>query len=65
MSASCDSVRHTITHQAEGSLSVQPYSHEPYRPDSDDEATENEQPGGAEGGRYGLESIRRLQHTEW
>ena len=37
--------------QAE-SVPVQPYSHEPYRLDSDEEATENDQPGGAEAGRY-------------
>ena len=38
--------------QAEGSLSVQPKRHEPYRPYSDGEAVKNEQPGGVEGGRY-------------
>ena len=30
--------------QAEGSLSVRMYRHEPYRPDSDEEAVDNEHP---------------------
>ena len=50
------------------SVPVQPYRHEPYRPDSDEEPgpeepTDNDQP--AEAGRYSLESIGRLQNTEW
>ena len=44
--------------QAE-SIPVQPYSHEPYRLDSDEEATENDQPGGAEAGRYGEKRSRK------
>ena len=41
---------------------VQPYRHEPYRLDSDEEATENDhQQGGAEAGRYGEESTNKKQ----
>ena len=57
--------------QAEsGPVQLQPYRHEPYRPDSDEEPgpeepTDNDQPAEAEGCRYSLESIGRLQNTEW
>ena len=57
--------------QAEsGPVQLQPYRHEPYSPDSDEEPgpeepTDNDQPAEAEGGRYSLESIGRLQNTEW
>ena len=50
--------------QAEsGPVQLQPYRHEPYRPDSDEEPgpeepTDNDQPAEAE-------SIGRLQNTEW
>ena len=43
------------------SVPVQPYRHEPYRLDSDEEATENDQQGGAEAGRYGEESTNKKQ----
>ena len=43
------------------SVPVQPYRHEPYRLDSDEEATENDQQGGAEAGRYGDESTNKKQ----
>ena len=50
--------------QAE-SVPVQPYRCEPYRLDSDEEATENDQPGGAEAGRYGEKRSRKkiLTHS--
>ena len=43
------------------SVPVQPYRHEPYCLDSDEEATENDQQGGAEAGRYGEESTNKKQ----
>ena len=43
------------------SVPVQPYRHEPYRLDSDEEATENDQQSGAEASRYSEESTNKKQ----
>ena len=42
------------------SVPVQPYRHEPYHLDRDEEATDDHQ-GGAEAGRYGEESTNKKQ----